>query len=69
MNVLENNLVKEWRTLIFETENQLKKYEEIEELTFEEHCILQMWEQFLADQRNSLKNYVSFINRKEKEDK
>jgi hypothetical protein len=68
VNFLENRLVEQWRTLIFETENQLKKFENTSDLTYEDKCIFEVWEEFLASQKSSLENYINFLNHKKRED-
>ena len=62
MTLMENKLVDKWRNLIFETENQLKKFENTSELTYEDKCVYEAWEQFLMNQKNSLENYINFLN-------
>ena len=61
MKVLENELVEKWRSLIFETENQLIKFENNSGLTYEGKCVFETWEQFLTNQKNSLENYINFL--------
>ena len=63
MNLLENKLVEKWRSMIFEAETQLKKYENTSENpSYEEKCVIEAWEQFLFNQKNSLENYINFLN-------
>jgi len=61
---LENKLFENWRKLIFEAENQLKKFECISDLTYENKCVFETWEQFLNNQNSSLENYINFLNHK-----
>ncbi len=62
VDFLENKFVDKWRTLIFETENQLKKFENQSDLTYEDKCVYESWEQFLWNQKSSLENYINFLN-------
>ena len=64
MNLLDNKLVEKWRNLIFETENQLKIFEKTPELTYEDKCVFEVWEQFLMNQKISLRNYINHLNHK-----
>ena len=49
--------------MIFEAETQLKKYENTSENpSYEEKCVIEAWEQFLFNQKNSLENYINFLN-------
>ena len=69
MNLLENKLVEKWRNLIFETENQLKNFENTSTLNYEDKCVFETWEQFLTNQKTSLENYINFINHNNRDDK
>jgi len=62
VNLLDNKLVEKWRNLIFETENQLKNFENTSTLNYEDKCVFETWEQFLTNQKTSLENYINFIN-------
>ena len=64
MNLLENKLVEKWKNLISETENQLKIFENSSGLTYEDKCVFEVWEQFLMNQKTSLKNYTNYLNHK-----
>jgi len=64
---LENKLFENWRKLIFEAENQLKKFEYVSDLMYENKCVFETWEQFLNNQNNSLENYINFLNHKKQE--
>lgn len=64
MKLLENKLVESWRNLIFEAEQQLKKFENTLDNTYENKCVFETWEQFLNNQKSSLENYINFINHK-----
>ena len=68
VNFMENKLVEQLRTLIFEAENQFKKFENTSKLAYENRCIFETWEQFLEDQKCSLENYINFLNHQERED-
>ena len=61
---MENKLVENWRNLIFEAENQLKKFEFISDPKYEDKCVFETWEQFLNNQKSSLENYINFLNHK-----
>jgi len=65
---LENKLVDNWRKLIFEAENQLKKFERISDITYENKCVFETWDQFLNNQKGSLENYINFLNHKNKDE-
>ena len=69
MNLLDNKLVEKWRNLIFETENQLKNFENTSTLNYEDKCVFETWEQFLTNQKTSLENYINFINHNNRDDK
>jgi hypothetical protein len=64
VNFLENKLVEKWRKLIFETENQLKDFENTSVFTYNDKCVYETWEQFLDNQKGSLENYINFLNHK-----
>ena len=66
---MKNDLVEKWRNLIFETENQLKKFENEADKTYEDKCVFEAWEQFLLNQKSSLENYINFLNHKNFKDK
>ena len=65
---MENKLVDNWRKLIFEAENQLKKFERISDITYENKCVFETWDQFLNNQKGSLENYINFLNHKNKDE-
>jgi len=69
VNLLHNKLVGKWRNLIFETENQLKNFENTSTLNYEDKCVFETWEQFLTNQKTSLENYINFINHNNRDDK
>jgi hypothetical protein len=69
VNLLDNKLVEKWRNLIFETENQLKNFENTSTLNYEDKCVFETWEQFLTNQKTSLENYINFINHNNRDDK
>ena len=64
---MENKLVNRWRNLIFDAESQLKKHENILDISYEGKCVFETWEQFLNNQKSSLENYINFLNHKNKE--
>ena len=64
MNLLDSKLVEKWKNLIFETENQLKIFENTSDFTYEDKCVFEAWEQFLMNQKTSLKNYINYLNHK-----
>ena len=59
-----NKLIENWRKLIFEVENQLKKFECTSDSYYEDKCVFETWEQFLNNQKRSLENYINFLDHK-----
>ena len=61
---MENKLIENWRNLIVEAENQLKKFESTSDFSDEDKSIYETWEHFLYNQKSSLENYINFLNHK-----